>query len=204
LAPAASSLPIWAGGALFWTAMLLLLGYAAYIYFSGKGVNFGWLTALWRMLVQRWRLFRGALSSWVETRLPTAQRSSDDTSDGRRIPLSRWKLSKLDDEQRVRYFYLTTVERAEHSGLPRHSGETPRQFAPRLTERLGKESGEESGEVSGEASSNESAKASETFEAVQTLTEAFVRVRYSKGHFKSTEVSTLQRIWEQIRQHLHL
>jgi hypothetical protein len=179
--PDMSQFPAWAGGAIFWTAMILLLGYAAYIYFSGRGVTFSWLKALWRMLLVRWQLFRGAYHRWIETRLPATERNLD-TTGSERIPLSRWKLGNMSDDQRVRYFYLTTIERAEQNGLTRRSGETPRQFAPRLVEQL-------TGKM-------------EEPEAVQTLTEAFVRVRYSKTQVKSTETSTLQRIWERIRQHL--
>jgi hypothetical protein len=182
--PQVNNFPDWAGGAVFWVFMAILLGYAAYIYFSGKGFRFGWLTALWRMLLARWRLMRGAYQTWVHTRLPSLRRDDDTTSGSGRIPLSRWRLGNLDSEQRVRYFYLTTVERAQESGLPRNAAETPRQYAPRLSERL--------------------ATQPEDGEAVQTLTEAFVRVRYSRGKFESTEVSTLQRLWEQIRQHLRL
>lgn len=182
--PQVNNFPDWAGGALFWVFMALLLGYAAYIYFSGKGIRFGWLTALWQMLLARWRLLRGAYQTWVHTRLPSLQREEKTQAGGGRIPLSRWRLGNLGSEQRVRYFYLTTVERAKESGLPRNASETPRQYALRLSERLAPEL--------------------EDSEAVQTLTEAFVRVRYSRGTFESTEVSTLQRVWEQIRRHLRL
>jgi hypothetical protein len=182
--PQASAFPDWAGGAVFWLAMALLLGYAAYIYFSGKGVTFGWLTAFWRMLVARWRTFRGVYGTWIQARLPGLGGKPDDAAPEARIPLSRWRPDKLEPDQRVRYYYLTTLERAEQSGLPRRQGETPHQYAPRLTERLG--------------------EAVEDPKAVQTLTEAFVRVRYSKGQIETTELSTLQRIWQQLRQHLSL
>ncbi|HMN26668.1 MAG TPA: hypothetical protein PKE45_00830, partial [Caldilineaceae bacterium] len=135
-APEMSQFPAWAGGAIFWLAMVLLLGYAAYIYFSGRGVTFSWLKALWQMLLMRWQLFRGAYQRWIETRLPAAEGNPATTAGSERIPLSRWRLGNMNDEQRVRYFYLTTVERAEQNGLARRSSETPRQFAPRLVERL--------------------------------------------------------------------
>jgi hypothetical protein len=188
-APPMSQFPEWAGGAVFWVAMVLLLGYAAYIYFSGRGVTFGWLTALWRMLLARWQLLRGAYQHWADTRLTDAQRSAQQETGNTRLPLNRWKVGKMDDAQHVRYFYLTTVERAEQGGLVRRPGETPRQYAHRLNERL--------------SALTEAEPLAEP-EAVQTLTEAFVQVRYSRLQVKSTDISTLQRIWERIRQQLRL
>lgn len=181
--PQVNNMPEWAGGAVFWVAMALLLGYAAYIYFSGKGFTFGWLNSLWLMLVARWRRLRGAYDVWIKTRLPSRQEEDAAGAGAGRIPLSRWRLGNLNDAQRVRYFYLTTLERAEQSGLPRHGHETPRQYAPRLTQQV--------------------EPTLEDPEAVQALTEAFVRVRYGKAQFDRAEVNRLQQLWQQLRKHLH-
>ncbi len=182
--PATNQFPEWAGGAFFWIGMALLLGYAAYIYFQGRGFNFTWLKRLWQMLRARWQFWRGAYQTWLENRVPALARSATSEGGTRRRPLSHWRLDNLDAAQRVRYFYLTMLEQAGQSKTPRHASETPRQYAPRLAQQL-----EENPEDA---------------EAVKMLTDAFVQIRYSKQEIDSAKLSTLQQIWQQIRRHLHV
>jgi hypothetical protein len=161
--------------------MVLLLGYAAYIYFSGKGVTLHWLRALWQMVRTRWGQLRGAYRTWANTRLPSrAGEGADAQGPGW---LGRWRnLGKLSPEQQVRYLYLATLEDAEQQGLPRRPGETPRDYAPRLADQV--------------------APAIEDKGAVETLTSAFMRVRYGHTSVTTGEASLLQQLWQQIRQQL--
>ncbi len=135
--PQVSHLPVWAGGALFWLIMALLLGYAAYIYFSGRGMNFAWLKALWQSLRERWLQWFGAYQQWQMTRIRAAadralaQNKTGDASFG------AWRQSgDLDANQRVRYLYLSLLHAAAQVGLPRAEGETPLQYAPRLAKEI--------------------------------------------------------------------
>jgi hypothetical protein len=179
-----AQMPEWAGGVLFWTLMALLLGYAAYIYFSGKGFNFGWLSAFWRMLLARWGQFRGAYQAWIETRLPNSDLPAS-AANGGRAPLSRWRQwRKLSPEQQVRYFYLTTLEEAGQHGLARRVAETPQQYAGRLAEHV--------------------AAKVEDPETVQTLTDAFEQARYSRRPIDPQLLPKLQKIWQNLQQHLRL
>ena len=61
LPPATASLPAWAGGALFWITMALILGYAAYIYLSDRGVQFTWLLTFGNCYANGGRLFGAAI-----------------------------------------------------------------------------------------------------------------------------------------------
>jgi hypothetical protein len=188
MAQPAAQMPEWAGGVLFWTLMALLLGYAAYIYFSGKGFNFGWLSVFWRMLLARWGQFRGAYQAWIETRLPDSNQATGAVGAGR-APLSRWRQwRKLSPEQQVRYFYLTTLEEAGQHGLARRVAETPHQYAGRLVERL----------------AEKSENPTEAPDEVQTLTEAFVQARYSRRPIDPQALPKLQKVWQSLQQHLRL
>jgi len=175
--------PAWAGGVLFWLGMALILGYAAYIYFSGKGANFGWLSKLWAMLRQRWLQWRSAYRTWAATRLPTLQKAAGDVAEGRR-PLSQWRVGSLDPTQQARYYYLSMVERAEQSGIPRRTSETPLQYAPRLAQQLEEKLEDKA--------------------AVQEVTEAFLQARYTRRPIGADQATKLQTLWQQIRQHLNL
>jgi hypothetical protein len=182
--PETAMFPAWAGGALFWMFMALLLGYAAYIYFSGKGVRFGWLMALWRMLTARWRQLRSAYQGWMATPLPTRTPGNPADAAGHG-GLRRWRqFQHLAPEQQVRYFYLSLLEHAEQKGIPRQQGETPLQYAPRLAAHLADEMTDR--------------------EAPQTLTTAFLGVRYAQQSIEAGRLPNLRMIWQQIRQHLRL
>lgn len=176
-------LPLWAGGVLFWGTMVLLLGYAAYIYFSGKG-QLGWLTAFWQMLRLRWIQFWGAYQNWQLDRRTSVRRSDQSGEAQTGSVTKRWRLSNLDADQQVRYLYLATLEYAEQLGLPRKRSETPLQYAPRLRDQLSDEMTDKS--------------------EVETLTNAFVQVRYSRRPIEAKQVPKLQEIWQHIQQHLHM
>lgn len=182
--PVTNPLPPWAGGVFFWLIMALFLGYAAYIYFSGRGVNLGWLKALWRMVLARWAEFRQAYQNWSATLLPTASQADAPENENRRGFGRWWQGRKLDPDQQVRYYYLATLEQAEQNGLPRRQAETPLQYAPRLAQQVDEKIEDKA--------------------AVQTLTAAFVQARYSRRSVEATQLPYLQQIWQQLRQHLHL
>jgi hypothetical protein len=176
-------LPLWAGGVLFWGTMVLLLGYAAYIYFSGKG-QLGWLAAFWQMLRLRWAQFWGAYQNWQLDRRAAVRRSDPSAESQQGDVTKRWRLRNLDPDQQVRYLYLATLEYAEQLGLPRKRSETPLQYAPRLRAQLADEMTDKS--------------------EVETLTNAFIQVRYSQQPIDAEQVPVLQEIWQRIKQHLHM
>lgn len=189
LPPVAPSAPSWVGGIAFWLSMALLLGYAAYIYFSGKGFTLSWLSAFWQMLLARWAQFRGAYQGWRLVRRPIVRKEGSGGADeGLGNITKRWRLRDLAPDQQVRYLYLATLEHAEKHGLPRQRGETPLQYSPRLAQQLAEQM-EQPGV---------------TPPPVQTLTDAFVQVRYAQRPVPAEEVPLLQKIWEQIQQYLHL
>lgn len=188
LPPVVQQAPGWMGGVFFWLSMALLLGYAAYIYFGGKGDSFGWLRAFWQMLWARWVQFRGAYQGWRLVRRTNVRRedAGADEKLGGSIT-KRWRLRDLAPDQQVRFLYLATLEHAEKHGLPRKQGETPWQYAPRLTQQLREQLPAEEQENPAE---------------VQTLTEAFVQVRYAQRPVMAEAVPALQKIWEQIKKQL--
>jgi hypothetical protein len=187
--PVTQQAPGWVGGIAFWLTMALLLGYAAYIYFSGRGMTLGWLAAFWHMLLARWAQFRSAYQGWRLVRRATVRREEGTGAEEWLGSVTkRWRLRDLAPDQQVRYLYLATLEHTEKHGLPRKQSETPLQYSPRLTQQLV------------EQQDKPEAKAPE----VQILTEAFVQVRYAQRPAAAEQVPMLQKIWEQIKQHLHL
>ena len=196
LPAATAQLPAWAGGALFWIMMALILGYAAYIYLSDRGVQFTWLLTFWQLLRERWSAFFGGYRRWQRSLV--RNRTDGVAGESEAVPLHWSKRGldwrRLDPTQQVRYFYLTTLEQARERGIGRTSGETPSQYAPRLAAHV---DAAQTAEVQEQPSNEEPL-------AVQKLTEAFIQARYSKRALQPTESTALARVWEKLKVYLSL
>jgi hypothetical protein len=178
--PSEAIMPPWAGGLVFWAFAAILLGYAAYIYFSGKGTNFAWAKRIWAMLRTRWLMLFGAYQQWQAARLRAQAARAEEALRGNGRGLPDWlRLRGLDADRQVRYYYLALLHRAEEAGLPRKEAETPLHYAPRLAEQI-------------EADDANRA-------AIADLTEAFVQVRYAGTHVAPDRLAYLKQIWRQLK-----
>jgi hypothetical protein len=181
----ASVMPPWAGGVVFWLFAAILLGYAAYIYFSGKGSNFAWARKLWAMLRARWLLLFGSYQQWQEARVRARAARAEEALRGSSRGLPAWlSLRGLDPDRQVRYYYLALLHRADEAGMPRKEGETPLHYAPRLAEQL-------------EADDANRA-------AIADLTDAFIQVRYAGDHVAPDRLARLKKIWRDLKQMLKI
>jgi len=181
LPPAASQLPGWTGGMLFWIIMALFLGYAAYIYLSDKGVQFTWLRTFWQLLRARWALLTGAYQQWQQTRVrpATAEAAAEKPRSGW-LNFGRqrhWR--QLNPTQQVRYFYLATLAAAAEKGLGRTVDETPARYAPRLATHL--------------------AEHPEEQQQLNEITAAFVQARYSQEPLQAAQAERSEAIWQRFK-----
>ncbi len=182
-APAAdqAAVPPWIGGTIFWIILAVLLGYAAYLYLQERGVNFAWLHQFWARLVQAWRGLWTEFDEW-RTSAVAASPGEEEEPQSRRGP--RWwrrlQLGRMSPSERIRYFYLTTLDQAQEQGVGRKPGETPLRFAPRLEERIS--------EVGDKPFSQ--------------LTEEFVEIQYAGRTVDDDSASYAQRLWQRIQQAL--
>jgi hypothetical protein len=178
--PSEAIMPPWAGGLVFWVFAAILLGYAAYIYFSGKGTNFAWAKRIWAMLRARWLMLFGAYQQWQAARIRAQAARAEEALRGNGRGLPDWlRLRGLDADRQVRYYYLALLHRAEQAGLPRKEAETPFHYAPRLAEQI------------------EADEANRT--AIADLTDAFVQVRYAGTHVAPDRLAYLKQIWRQLK-----
>ena len=204
LPPASAHFPAWAGGALFWISMALILGYAAYIYLSDRGVQFTWLLTFWQLLRERWLALFGNYRQWQRSRLRSGGQQTAEASVPTQVHWSKRGLDwrRLDPTQQVRYFYLTTLEQAKAHGIGRASGETPSQYAPRLAKHIAVAG--ETAEVGAEEGAEDSGKVNNDQQAVQKLTDAFMQARYSKQPLQKLDSTAIARIWEKLKVYLSL
>ncbi len=180
---ASSNLLEIAGSTIFWVIALLIVGYAAYVYFTDKGVRFTWLTWLWQMLTSRWRQATSAYTVWRRdlVRMPGSA-GEGGRSGGRRW--FSWRKRKLEPDAQIRFYYLSMLEEAESKGIARQQAETPHSYAPRLVASLPVDA--------------------ETPVAVDALTGAFIQVRYTEARFDATELPLMEQFWQHLRRNLRL
>ncbi|MCY3991211.1 MAG: DUF4129 domain-containing protein [Caldilineaceae bacterium] len=170
--------PPWLGGTVFWIIIVLLLGYATYIYLQGRGVNFQLILAWLRQFLQGWKQIGDAFNEWRSRRLAPEEVLKEKSGRSR---MRRWldelMLGRLPPDEQVRYFYVSTLESAAEHGVRRRPGETPYSFQARLGTQI----------------------ESEDAEAAARLTDGFVNIEFARQSTEATAVPLLKRAWTQIR-----
>jgi len=176
-----ATVPPWIGGTIFWVILVLLLGYAAYLYLQERGITFTWLRQLWERLSQGWRGLWSEFDSWRAAVLPATE-TAEEQPQGRRSPhwWRRLQLGRMSASERIRYFYLTTLEHAQEQGVGRKPGETPLRYAPRLEDTIHEE----------------------TEKPFSQLTEEFVEIQYAGRTIDDASASYAQRLWQRIQRAL--
>ena len=179
-----SLLPPWLGGALLWTGLLLLVLGLGYVFWRQRGFALTWADVRqWLMSLLRWgrrqhtrmrRLMKQGVPrstlprEWVKrVRLPRSP-----------VDFTRWR--RLTPDQRVRYYYIRALKRAQRAGLPRHPSETPLEYERLLETRV-----------------------PEADEDAQILTHAFIRARYARAPIVQEDVHWVRRAWEHFKRVLH-
>ena len=170
--------PPWLGGTVFWIIIVLLLGYATYIYLQGRGVNFQLILAWLRQFLQGWKQIGDAFNEWRSRRLAPEEVLKEKSGRSRvRRWLDELMLGRLPPDEQVRYFYVSTLESAAEHGVRRRPGETPYSFQARLGTQI----------------------ESEDAEAAARLTDGFVNIEFARQSTEATAVPLLKRAWTQIR-----
>jgi len=180
-APQAAPPPSWIGGAVFWILLVLLIGYAAYVYLQERGVTFAWLRLFLKRLWNAWRGLWGEFDRWRAAVAPAV--SMEEDSPRRRRGPQWWRrlqLGRMSPTQRIRYFYLTTLAHARDQGVGRKPGETPLRYAPRLEDTI-----------------------PETDDKpFSQLTEEFVEIQYAGQTVDDESASYARRLWQRIQRAL--
>ena len=173
-----AEVPPWLGGTVFWVIVALLLGYAAYIYLQGRGVKFHLLLVWLRQFLHGLRQLQKTVNEWRASTVPP---QDEEKARAGRARVRRWlddlMLGRLPPDEQVRYFYVSTLERAAQQGIRRRPGETPQRFEARLSNRID----------------------SEDETAIADLTAGFERVEFAQKTTTELTLPLLKRAWTQIR-----
>lgn len=170
---------------IFWLLTVAIAGYFLKIYLSDHPElvetlkSFKPLGFLIGLLAKLWQKLTGLAQAGLEL-LPYRLASSGQAQNKDLVKYRRWAgLGGLSPRERILYYYLNIVERAARHGSIRQKHQTPFEYEPDLSQAV-----------------------PETQPAINLLTEAFVRARYSREPFEEAQAGLAKILWQQIRRAL--
>lgn len=169
----------------FWGVGVALFVYLVRIYLSEhsgqwqriKGVRllasmWGWFKRMWQNL---WSATRSGLELLPRPRLRWRRAASKEQAGSGRW----WRWGRRSPRERILYYYLSILKRAESRPYARQSHQTPYEYAPRLGRAV-----------------------PEAEPEVERLTEAFVQARYSPHDFEPEQAEAIKKEWQRVRREL--
>jgi hypothetical protein len=175
-------------GIVFWIIVLVAVGAAVIFFLRGRGVSLtgrsfptllytawlrfsAWLLSLWTGVSQQVQ----QLEQSIRERLQMTQAPKTGQLSWGRPPFR-----SLSPRQKIRYYYLSVLRRAQEKGIERGSSETPSEFAAELKQEWPEADSE-----------------------VEAITNAFLKARYSPQPMTGEDIGpvkeTLNRIKSTIR-----
>lgn len=164
----------------FWAVVIVLSIVAVSFFIRERGLKFNssLLRQLWQALLTWGRAWWSGVQSQVKAARQTLQtrRQAAPQTPNTKSPWRFVRLNALSPREKVRYFYLSTLKRAEKGGIPRQESETPSEFANDL--RL---------------------NWPDTSPEIEDLTEAFLLARYSRQPIAETDIPPIKAKWERLK-----
>ena len=133
-----------------------------------------WLSIFWKRFTAGVKKANKSVGIFVQSslkRLRDAGKSPTNADDWAYLNPRR-----LDPRQKIIFYYLALLRRADEAGLPRQDGQTPYEYASSLPPVL-----------------------SEAKDGVEDLTDSFVEARYSRHDIPANEASRAETLWETLR-----
>jgi hypothetical protein len=171
---------------IFWLVALVMIGYLMKMYIVDRPEllaalrNFRPIDFVVRLWQQLWQVLRGWARSGLEMiseQVKFTRPKYEGSISGRQW---RWfGLGKLSARERILYYYLNILKRAEKRKLVRKTGETPYEYEPNLEHAV-----------------------PDVETEVQEVTDIFVRARYSREGFDEDDANMIKQQWQRIRKAL--
>ena len=168
---------------MFWALALFGAVTAVTFYLRGRGVRPSRQTfrLLWATLTGWLReLWQGMAEQANEVRLAARQRWQREKKEGEakegKRPFRFIRINGLTPRQQIRYFYLSTVQRAGDRGVARAESDTPLEYAADLQ-----------------------AQWPEAAEELDTLTDAFLKARYGRQELQKEEANRVKKRWKTVK-----
>lgn len=179
--PAEPGFPLF--GTIFWIGLAVVVVLALIFFIQNRSLQLPlpfrlvWdrLTAWWRSV---WRVARLSVIDLRDAVVSRLVRDDEVGFDAAR-PWRFVRLNALTPRQKLRYFYLSTVRRAEERGLEREESETPIEYAGDLK-----------------------AGWPQADQQVDQVTAGFLKARYSQNEISADDVEAVQAEWKALRRKL--
>ena len=169
----------------FWAIALIASIIAISFFLKDRGLklNRHGLQRLWLTLKLWWQQLRQGLNNQVQDiqgALQSVFNKDDEKSPEKKPPPWQFiRVNALSPREKVYYFYLSTIKRADRRGVTRQESETPLEFINDLK-----------------------ANWPDAEEEIEELTEAFLHARYSPSPIEEDEVTPLQKQWKRLKSNL--
>jgi hypothetical protein len=171
-------------GGIFWIVVIAAVIAAVIFFLRGRGVPITggffttFLSNIWLRLSGWFRFLWGGLGKQVQQfeqsireRLQLIEKPA-----GGVFSLGRPPFRSLSPREKIRYYYLSVVRRAEEKGVERGKSETPSEYAADLKEEWPEADGE-----------------------VEAITDAFLRARYSPQDMTGKDLGPVKETWNRIK-----
>ena len=171
-------------GGVFWIIVIVAVIAAVVFFLRGRGVPITGNT-ITSVLSTSWQRFRAwLLSLWrgigkqaqrLEQSIRERLQMADSSPTGQ-LSWGRPSFRSLSPRQKIRYYYLSVLRRAEDRGIERGTSETPSEFAADLIEEW-----------------------PEADDEVEAITNAFLKARYSPQPMTGEDIGPVKETWNRIK-----
>lgn len=166
----------------FWAVFIVLAIVAVGYFLRERGIKVNrdsaqtvwqrlvrWFTTAWRGVGRQARAFQ---RSWSQ-KAPYEPKKQDNSGS---LSFNFIRVNGLLPREQIKYFYLSTLQRAAEKGVDRQESLTPEEFKATLLEAF-----------------------PNAEEEIEQLTAAFQEARYSQKEFDKNDVSPVKKRWKQMR-----
>jgi len=165
----------------FWVVAVGIAFYVVRSYLRDHPELIEALTALRpvQMLRRLWMAFWGWLRGWAQAageRLPSGWLLSRGRRGPTIEPFRFFRLGALSARERVLYYYLSILRRADRRGFPRRPAQTPYEYQISLDPHL-----------------------PQAHREMESLTQAFVEARYSRHAVESEQARRVRTYWQRVK-----
>lgn len=168
----------------FW-AIVIIVSIIAFVFFlrdRGIKLNSTSLQRIWLTLKLWWQQLRQGVTAQMQDiqgglESLFVQKPEDETK--KQSPWRFMRINDLSPREKVHYFYLSTVKRADQKGVPRQKSETPLEFADDLKSNW-----------------------PDAEQEIDELTDAFLHARYSRASIEEDDVTPIKKQWKRLKSNL--
>lgn len=185
--PIVDDTPALIASSLLWAIAIVGMIMAFLFFVRGRGVKLdgrilttifnslrAFMASLWGGMVDQIE----DIGEAIQFRRQTGDEEDGDGGRGLR-PFRFFRINSLSPEEQIRYFYLSILKRAQNKGVSRETSETPIEFMDDLKTSW-----------------------PEAEDEIDTLTEAFMKARYSPRHIEIEEVNPVKEKWKRAKSRL--